>query len=81
MVHPPDRDPTALFSVVGAPYVREQSSRDIVLRDVNGARRPRRIVFSLAVIGAVLLAAVFGGSLAVDHGPAKLIELAYRVVK
>ena len=81
MVDPPDRDPTALFSVVGIPYVREQSSGDFQPRDAGGSRRPRRFAFGLAVIGAALLAVVLGGSLAVNHGPAKLIELAYRAVK
>ena len=81
MPYPPDRDPTALFSVVGVPYVREQSSGDAAPHEVNGARGPRRFAFGAAVAGAAFLAVLLGSSLAVDHGPAKLIELAYRVVK
>ena len=79
-----DRDPTEFFSVVGAPYVRERTSRageyDREFRR-TGSSRGRGLKVGVATIGAGVCAVLFGTSLFATSGAARLVEVAYWAVK
>ena len=75
-------NPTELFSVVGAPYVREGHGPGCFLRERRtDDQRPRKLEISVAGVFAAFCVMSFGFSLFVTSGAARLIEVASYAVK
>jgi hypothetical protein len=76
------QDPTEFFSVVGAPYIREQHSAGHYVRERRtDDQRPRKLEIGIASAFAGFCAVAFGISLFANDGAAKLVEVAYNAVK
>jgi hypothetical protein len=75
MPHRFQKDPTEFFSVVGAPYIREQ--RDEIRHDHSAWRSWR--IGQRAAIALVLGAVSAGVVLSAASGVAKLVEVAQHV--
>ena len=77
-----DRDPTEFFSVVGAPYVREGHGQGCFVRERRtDDQRPRKLEIGIAGVFAAFCVVSFGFSLFVTSGGAKLVQVAYEVMK
>ena len=70
-----DKDPTEFFSVVGAPYVRENRSEPAD-RHTCSDPEPRRA--AVAALWLAFYAAIVGVPLFASSGAAKLVEVAAR---
>jgi len=82
MRRPFHQDPTEFFSVVGAPYVREQHGSDHHIRERrSGDQRPRKFEIGVASVFAAFCAVAIGVSLFASNGAAKLVEVANNVMK
>jgi hypothetical protein len=74
-------DPTEFFSVVGAPYIREQHGQHHYIRERRtDDYRPRTLEIGLASAFAAFCGAALGVSLFAGDA-AKLVEVAVNAVK
>ena len=82
MARKSQQDPTKFFSVVGAPYVREQHGQHHFVRERRtGDQRPRTFEIGLASAFAAFCGSALGVSLFANAGAAKLAEVAFNAVK
>lgn len=82
MTRKSQQDPTKFFSVVGAPYVREQHGQHHYVRERRTEdHRPRTLEIGLASAFAAFCGSALGVSLFANHGAAKLAEVAFTAVK
>ena len=82
MARKSQQDPTKFFSVVGAPYVREQHGHHHYVRERRTHRhRPPTLKIGLASAFAAFCGSALGVSLFANHGAAKLAEVAVNAVK
>jgi len=80
MTRQSQQDPTELFSVVGAPYIREQHGQHHYVRE-RRTHRPRTLEIGLASAFAAFCGSALGVSLFANAGAAKLAEVAINTVK
>jgi hypothetical protein len=76
-----EKDPTEFFSVVGAPYVREQHGDFRVREHRTDEQRSRKLEIGLATVCVGFCAVMLGISLFATDGAARLAEVAYQAVK
>ena len=76
------QDPTEFFSVVGAPYPRERHSREYHGHERRtDDQRPRTLEIGIATVFTGFCAVALGVFLFASTGAARLVEVAYNVVR
>jgi len=80
MTRPFRQDPTEFFSVVGAPFVREQHRGEYHIHRTDD-QRPRRLEIGIATIFTGFCAVALGVLLFTNSGAAELVKVAVNAVK